>query len=180
MKYCSNCKAELVLTIPEGENLLRYFCPECKTIHYQNPKLIVGTLCIWEEKNQILLCKRALEPRKDKWTLPSGFMENGESSEEGAKRETVEEANANIKIDYLHTLYNIPHINQVHIFYKATLLDKFFSAGIESTDVSLFDLNDIPWSDLAFQSVRFCLTKYLENPNFKNIYPTYIETHRNT
>ncbi len=163
MNYCNLCKGKLILHIPQGDTKKRYVCKNCHTIHYENPKMIVGTICVKKENNHILLCKRAIEPRKGYWTLPSGFMENGESTEEGAKRETEEEANASIRIDYLHTLYSIPHINQVHLFFKATLLDEKYYAGIESTEVQLFSIEEIPWKQLAFRSVDFCLQKYKED-----------------
>ena len=111
MKFCSNCGATVELRVPEGDALPRFVCTACHTIHYQNPRMIVGCIVEWEDK--VLLCKRAIEPRYGLWTVPAGFMENGETTFQGAARETLEEANARVEIGQLYALYNIPHINQV-------------------------------------------------------------------
>ncbi len=161
MKFCSVCGSEVVLKIPEGDSLTRHVCESCGTIHYQNPKVIVGTITIWEKK--ILLCKRAIEPRKGYWTLPAGFLENRETVEEGAARETEEEANAKIKIIKLHSVYSIPHISQIYMFFLADLLDGKFSTSPESEEVKLFSHDEIPWDDIAFASVTFALKKYTED-----------------
>ncbi len=168
MKYCNQCKTTLEWQIPEGDNLHRHVCPNCKIIHYVNPKIIVGTLPIWEE-NKVLLCKRAIEPQKGLWTLPSGFMENKETTQEGALRETQEEANANVSIRYLHTLYSIPHISQVYLLFKADLLNVGFSPGVETLDVRIFPKSDIPWEEIAFLPVHYCLRIFTqEKLNEKN------------
>ncbi len=152
MNFCSHCGAPVRLGTPPGEHLLRHLCDACGTIHYQNPKLVVGCLAEWQ--GQILLCRRAIEPRLGWWTLPAGFMENAETAAQAAARETLEEANARVEIDALFTLYNLPHINQVHLFFRARLLDLDFFPGTESLEVALFKENDIPWADVAFASVR--------------------------
>lgn len=146
------------LAIPPGDSLPRHICQGCGTIHYSNPKIIVGSLPIWERK--ILLCKRAIEPRLGKWTLPCGFMENAETAEEGAIRETVEEAKANIKITSLQSVYSIPPINQVYMVFLAELLDLNFSPGEESLEVQLFEEETIPWDEIAFSAIFFSLENY--------------------
>ena len=158
MKFCSNCGNAVVLKVPAGDTLPRHVCEACDTIHYQNPKMIVGCIAEWEDR--ILLCRRAIEPRHGLWTVPAGFMENGETTAQGAARETLEEANARVEIGPLYAMYNIPHINQVYILFRARLLDLDFSAGSESLEVRLFDEVDIPWEQLAFATVRNTLTHY--------------------
>ena len=162
MRYCSECGKNVEQKVPKGDNFLRYVCTNCDTIHYNNPKIIVGSLPIWEEE-QVLLCRRAIEPRKGFWTLPSGFMENKESVEEGAIRETQEEANANILIEYLHTLYNLPRVSQVYLIFKAKLIEPKYSCGLESAELSLCHLSEIPWDEIAFSSILYCLKKFSED-----------------
>ena len=158
MKFCSNCGATVALKIPAGDTLPRHVCDACGTIHYQNPKMIVGCIAEWE--NRILLCRRAIEPRLGLWTVPAGFMENGETTAQGAARETLEEANARVEVGPLYAMYNIPHINQVYILFRARLLDLDFSAGTESLEVKLFDEKDVPWESIAFATVRNTLHHY--------------------
>lgn len=158
MKFCSNCGATVALKIPAGDTLPRHVCDACGTIHYQNPKMIVGCIAEWE--NRILLCRRAIEPRLGLWTVPAGFMENGETTAQGAARETLEEANARVEVGPLYAMYNIPHINQVYILFRARLLDLDFSAGTESLEVKLFDEKEVPWESLAFATVRNTLNHY--------------------
>ncbi len=158
LKYCPNCAALLNHEIPKGDNRLRAVCPSCKTIHYQNPRLVVGTIPVWEDK--ILLCKRAIEPRYGFWTLPAGFMENGESTDEGANRETLEEAGAKVQMGPIFSVISVPQIHQVHVFYSAQLLDLNFDAGEESLEVQLFSESQIPWSDIAFKTVSQTLEWY--------------------
>jgi len=158
MKFCSDCGAAVSLKIPAGDSLPRYVCDACATIHYQNPKMIVGCIAEWEKR--ILLCRRAIEPRMGLWTVPAGLMENGETTAQGAARETLEEANARVEVGPLYAMYDIPHINQVYILFRARLLDLDFSAGTESLEVKLFDEADIPWEQIAFATVRNTLTHY--------------------
>ncbi len=127
-------------------------------IHYLNPKLVVG--CIPEWEGQILLCRRAIEPRRGLWTLPAGFMENGETTAQGAMRETLEEACARVELGALFSLVNVPHINQVHLFYRSRLIDTRFAPGVESLETALFAEPEIPWKELAFRSVTLCLKAY--------------------
>ncbi len=165
MKFCSECASPVFFLIPDGDNRPRYVCSECKTIHYQNPRMVVGTIPVWEEDGElkVLLCKRAIEPRHGYWTLPGGFMENGESTDQAALRETMEEAGANVALHELFTLLNVPHVNQVHLFYRASLLDLNFAAGEESLEVRLFSEEDIPWNELAFPTIMHTLRYFFED-----------------
>jgi ADP-ribose pyrophosphatase YjhB (NUDIX family) len=158
MKFCSNCGAPVALKVPAGDSLPRHVCDTCGTIHYSNPRMVVGCIAEWEDR--ILLCRRAIEPRYGLWTVPAGFMENGETTGQGAARETLEEANARVEIGPLYALYNIPHINQVYILFRARLLDLDFSAGAETLEARLFREQDIPWDALAFATVRNTLRHY--------------------
>lgn len=159
MKFCSECAHPVALAIPEGDNRPRYVCGQCDAIHYENPKLVIGSLPVWEQDGDIkvLLCKRAIEPRYGYWTLPAGFMENNETTAEAAIRETEEEAGANVELGPLYTLLNVAHVHQVHLFYLARLRDLNFAPGIESLEVQLFSERDIPWDDLAFPTIRTTL-----------------------
>lgn len=141
--------------VPPDDNRPRYVCRQCGTIHYQNPKMVIGSIPVWEQNGttSVLLCKRAIEPRYGYWTLPAGFMENEETTTEAALRETFEEAGARIELHGLFSLLNVPHVHQVHLFYRATLLDLHYQAGTESLEVALFTESDIPWDDIAFPTV---------------------------
>lgn len=158
MKFCSNCGAGVETRVPPGDNLPRQVCPRCGTIHYQNPKVVVGALAEWEDR--ILLCRRAIEPRRGFWTLPAGFMENEETTADAARRETIEEACARIEVGSLYTLIDVPHISQIHIVFRARLLDLDFAPGAESLEVALFREEDIPWDDIAFRSISMTLRHY--------------------
>lgn len=160
MQFCPNCGAGVQQRIPEGDNRLRHVCDACDTIHYHNPKLVVGCLLVWEGK--VLLCKRSIEPRYGYWTLPAGFMENQESTMEGAAREAYEEANAVGENLQLFGVYNLPRINQVYVMFHGDLKDGVASAGEESLEVGLFEEADIPWDDLAFPVVVETLQKFYE------------------
>jgi len=159
MKFCSECAAPVSLSIPAGDNRPRYVCDSCATIHYQNPKMVMGTIPVWERDGElkILLCKRAIEPRYGYWTLPAGFMENNETTAEAALRETHEEAGANIELGKLFSLLNVARVHQVHMFYLATLVDLDFAPGEESLDVQMFTQAQIPWDELAFPTIRTTL-----------------------
>lgn len=159
MKYCPECGAPVEIRLPPDDHRERHVCTACATIHYYNPKLIVGAIPEWAD-GRILLCRRAIEPRHGLWTLPAGFMENGETTLEGAARETLEEANARVEIGNLYSLYNLPYISQVQLLFRARLLDLDFSPGMESLEVALFEESDIPWDELAFRPVRFTLQHY--------------------
>lgn len=170
MNYCSECGSGLELKIPAGDNRARHVCrnPDCGLIHYQNPKIITGCIPVFEDK--VLLCKRAIEPRYGLWTLPAGFMENGESTEQGALRESWEEAKAKCTIDDLYAIYNLPHINQVYFFYRASLNDNAFGVGEESLEVKLFDEDQIPWNDIAFTVVTATLKNYFDDRKAKEFH----------
>lgn len=159
MRYCSECGAPVELRLPPDDNRPRHVCTVCSTIHYQNPKLVIGAIPEWED-GRILLCRRSIEPRCGLWTLPAGFMENGETTTEAAMRETLEEANARIAIGELYSMYNLSYINQVHLLFRARLLDLDFSPGAESLEVELFEEQDIPWDEIAFRPVCFTLRHY--------------------
>jgi len=161
MKYCSHCAGKLVLSIPPGDNRERHVCPACAAIHYRNPRIITGCLPIHEDK--ILLCKRAIEPRSGYWTLPAGFLENGETLSEGAIRETMEEACAQVQLGELYGIFDVPHIAQVHIFYRASLENLDFQPGEESLETRLFRENEIPWDRLAFPVIRMILEHYFKD-----------------
>jgi ADP-ribose pyrophosphatase YjhB (NUDIX family) len=161
MKFCSNCGNQVSQKIPQGDNRLRYVCDHCHSIHCENPRVIAGI--IPEYNGQILLCKRAIEPQLGRWTLPAGFLENGESTLEGAVRECFEEANAEVVEPTLYALYDIPHINQVYVFFRAQLANSNFGPSTESTEVGLYDEDNIPWKDLAFPVVRKVLDQYLDD-----------------
>ncbi|MDO8413423.1 MAG: NUDIX hydrolase [Gallionellaceae bacterium] len=159
MKFCPECGAAVELRCPPDDNRLRHVCTACATIHYHNPKLVIGSIPEWED-GRILLCRRAIEPRRGLWTLPAGFMENGETTTEAAIRETLEEANARIALGELYSMVNLPYINQVHLLFRARLLDLDFSAGAESLEVVLFEEQDIPWKAIAFRPVSMTLRDY--------------------
>lgn len=161
MNYCSQCGAQVEFRVPQGDTLHRHVCPRCGSIHYQNPKLVIGAIPEWDDR--ILLCRRAIEPRLGYWTLPAGFMENAETTAQAAERETLEEACARIEVGELFSLINVPHINQVHLLYRARLLDLEFRPGTESAEVALFAEEDIPWKQLAFRTISLTLRHYYED-----------------
>jgi ADP-ribose pyrophosphatase YjhB (NUDIX family) len=158
INFCSVCAAPVALRVPPDDCLPRHVCDRCGTIHYRNPRIIVGSLPVWGEK--VLLCRRAIEPRHGLWTLPSGFMENAETTAQGAVRETLEEACARIELGELYTLISVPHVNQVHIVYRARLLDLDFAPGAESLEVELFGEDQIPWGKIAFRTIELTLRHY--------------------
>tara|TARA_E500000331_G_scaffold340739_1_gene372354 strand:+ start:225 stop:758 length:534 start_codon:yes stop_codon:yes gene_type:complete len=176
MKYCSECGAPTENRIPPADNRLRAICTSCFKIHYVNPKVVVGSLSTWEDK--ILLCKRAIEPRKGFWTLPAGFMELGESTSEGARRETIEESGADIELDSLFAVFDIPTVNQVHIFYLAKMNSSNLNPGIESFEAKLFSENEIPWPDLSFTSVHKVLELFFagSNQNLSDVHTALISS----
>ena len=158
MKFCSTCGAEVTLRIPDGDNRERYICDNCQTIHYQNPNIVAGCIAEWE--GRILLCKRAIEPRYGLWTLPAGFMENGETTEQAALRETLEEAGARVEIAGLFGIFSIPHISQVYLLYRGELCNGFHEPGPESLECRLFEEHEVPWEKLAFPVMQETLQRY--------------------
>jgi ADP-ribose pyrophosphatase YjhB (NUDIX family) len=161
VKFCSDCGATLTVAVPPGDHLPRFVCPSCKAIHYQNPKLVTG--CVAEWQGEILICKRAIEPRSGFWTLPAGFMENGETTEAAAARETAEEALATVADLVPFAMVNMPHVDQVHLMFRGVLTDGKHAPGRESLETALVPEQRIPWSEIAFPSVRFTLERYLED-----------------
>ena len=163
MKFCSQCANPVTLKTPPSDNRQRYCCDACGAIHYQNPRNVVGTIPIWQD--QILLCRRAIEPRMGFWTLPAGFMENDESVDEGAARETVEEAGANMIASEtlkLFAIVDVPVVSQVHLFFLAPLSNNLLAPGIETLEARFFSENEIPWNDIAFQTVSQTLQWFFE------------------
>lgn len=158
MKFCSQCGHSVELRIPPGDDRRRHVCPQCHTIHYQNPRLIVGCLPLAGER--VLLCRRAIEPRRGFWTLPAGFMENGERTVEGAARETWEEARARVEHEQLYRIFDLPHIDQVYMFYRADVVDGEFGVGPESSEAALFAEHEIPWHELSFPVVVETLREF--------------------
>ncbi len=161
MNFCSHCGNAVAARIPDGDNRERFVCTHCEAVHYQNPRIITGCLPIHGE--QILLCRRSIEPRSGLWTLPAGFMESGETTSEGALRETREEANARVEIVDLYTLFSVPHISQVYMFFRATLPNLDFSPGHETLETKLFSEDEIPWEELAFPVVTQTLQHYFKD-----------------
>ncbi len=161
MNFCSQCGAGLSHKIPDGDDRPRYVCDQCRTIHYQNPRMVVGTIPEWEDR--ILLCQRAIEPRSGFWTLPAGYLENGETMIEGARRETREEAGAELDALTPFALFDLPFINQIYLMFRAPLTTDRFQPGHESQAVELFSEETIPWDDLAFAVVRETLEHYFSD-----------------
>lgn len=160
IKHCRGCGAAVVYRVPDdGDSKSRAVCPSCQTIHYENPLNVVGTIPVWEDR--ILLCKRAIEPRYGKWTLPAGFMELNETAAQGAARETVEEAGAEFEMGDFFSLVSVPRVGQVHLFFHATLLSDVFNPGFETLEARLFSEAEIPWDELAFRTVAETLRHYL-------------------
>ncbi len=171
MKFCSQCAAPVTLSIPEGDTKARFVCSNCETIHYQNPKVVTG--CLVTHQGKVLLCKRAIEPRYGLWTVPAGFMENGETLEESACRETLEEAEARVEQVELYAVFSLPQISQVYVLFKSELSAPFnYGAGIESLEVALFAEDEIPWEQLAFPIVRKVLEYYFHDRK-QDIYPVH-------
>ena len=155
MKFCPSCGAPVVQRVPPGDSLPRDVCDACGIVHYLNPKMVVGTVPEWE--GRVLLCRRAIEPRYGYWTLPAGFMENGETTGEGALRETLEEAGARVELLAAFSMISVPYVNQIHVFYRARLRDLEFKPGVESLEVALFEETRVPWKDIAFRTVGLTL-----------------------
>jgi ADP-ribose pyrophosphatase YjhB (NUDIX family) len=166
--YCRQCGQPTEMRVPAGDNLPRQCCDRCGFIQYDNPKLVLGTLPVWEDK--VLLCKRAIEPRYGMWTLPAGFMENNETTAEAALRETDEEAGARIELLDLYTLISVPHISQIHGIYLARLLSPELKPGEETLEARLFDEDQIPWDDIAFRTIKLTLQHYFSDRK-RNAYP---------
>ncbi|MFZ4480464.1 MAG: NUDIX hydrolase [Rhodoferax sp.] len=162
IKHCKDCGAATVYRIPDdGDTKERAVCPACNSIHYENPLIVVGTVPYWEDK--VLLCKRNIEPRWGKWTLPAGFMELNETVAEGAARETLEESGAQFELEGFFSLLNVARVGQVHMFYRARLLSERFDPGYETIEARLFAQHEIPWDQIAFRTVRETLERYFHD-----------------
>ena len=161
MKFCTSCGNAVALKVPQGDDRERFVCTQCEFIHYVNPRVIVG--CLPVHGDQVLLCKRAIEPRLGYWTLPAGFMENGETTPQGAARETWEEARARVTGLELYRIFDVPYISQVYMFYRCEVANGEFGVGPESLETGLYRENEIPWDDIAFPVVRETLQEYFED-----------------
>jgi ADP-ribose pyrophosphatase YjhB (NUDIX family) len=161
MKFCPDCGQPVEIRVPEGDHLPRHVCASCASVHYQNPKIVVG--CVPEHGGRILLCRRAIEPRLGYWTIPAGFMENEETMQQGAARESWEEAQARVEIGSPLAIVHVLHAQQVHVMFRGRLVEPEFGAGPESLEVRLCEPGAIPWPQLAFPSVRFALEHYLQD-----------------
>lgn len=159
--FCAKCGNKTDSVIPEGDHAPRDVCTVCGHIHYVNPKLITGAIPIHEGK--VLMCKRDIEPRRGYWTLPAGFMEMNETTAQGAARETFEESEAKLKNMHFYATVDLPHISQVYVFYRAELDGDYFTTTPESSEVKLYDLDQIPWDELAFPVVKWVLEKYIDD-----------------
>jgi ADP-ribose pyrophosphatase YjhB (NUDIX family) len=161
MNFCSHCGSPVAVKVPPGDHLPRHVCGSCGIVHYANPKLVVG--CVPEFEDRILLCKRGIEPRLGFWTIPAGFMENGETLQQAAARESREEALLHVEIGSLLSVVHVTHAHQVHVFFRAKMLSAHFGPTPESLEVKLVGIDDIPWDDLAFPSTEYTLRRYLED-----------------
>jgi ADP-ribose pyrophosphatase YjhB (NUDIX family) len=173
MKFCSSCGSSVALKIPAGDDRERYVCTACELIHYSNPRVIVGCLPVWEDK--VLLCKRAIEPRKNYWTLPAGFMENGETTLEGAARETWEEARARVSDLSLYRVFDVPYISQVYMFYRCHVDNGEYGVGPESLESGLYTEAEIPWDEIAFPVVKKTLKAYFAERQ-QGVFPVQVDT----
>jgi ADP-ribose pyrophosphatase YjhB (NUDIX family) len=161
IKHCKACGGSVHYQVPPDDNRERAVCSDCRAVHYENPLNVVGTVPFWED--QVLLCRRNIEPRRGLWTLPAGFMELGESTADGALRETIEEAGADVEMGALFTLLNVVRVGQVHLFYLARLRSTEFAPGPETIEAQLFREDQIPWEDIAFKTTRETLLRYFED-----------------
>jgi ADP-ribose pyrophosphatase YjhB (NUDIX family) len=161
MKFCSQCGGPVVFTVPADDDRPRHVCPVCGVIHYQNPKLVVGCIPVWEDR--ILMCRRDIEPRRGYWTLPAGFLENGETTAEGARRETLEETGSQVVELTPYLMVDIVHINQIYLMFRSRLVAPDFHPTRESSEVKLMKATEIPWDNIAFKVVEKTLRCYLKD-----------------
>lgn len=158
INFCTQCGGKVSSIIPADEDRLRGVCESCGFIHYENPKMVVGCIPVW--KDEILLVRRAIEPRLGLWTLPAGYLENGETVADGARRETLEEAGAHHGELIPYGLYNLPRLSQIYMIFRTELLNVDFRGGAESLEVKLFTEAEIPWDEMAFKVIRVCLEHF--------------------
>lgn len=161
IKHCRACGTPVAYVVPADDNRERAVCPACATVHYENPVNVVGTVPIWGA--QVLLCKRAIEPRYGFWTLPAGFLELGETSAEGALRETVEESGAEVDLGPLFSVLDVARVGQVHLFYLATMRSQALAPGSETLEARLFREDEVPWDEIAFRTVRETLRYFFDD-----------------
>jgi len=161
MKFCPACAQPVELRVPAGDNLPRAVCTACGAIHYENPRIVVGCVPEWQER--ILLCQRAIAPRRGYWTTPAGFFEMGETLQSAAARESLEEAQIRVQIGSLLAITHVLHAAQVHVTFRARMLDERFGAGAESLQVGLYREDEVPWEQIAFPSITFALRCYFED-----------------
>ena len=161
IKHCRACGGAVLYQTPADDNRDRAVCTTCATIHYENPVNVVGTLPVWQDK--VLLCRRNIEPRHGLWTLPAGFMELGETTEQGAVRETIEEAGARIELEGLFSMINVVRVGQVHLFYRARMLDASLDPGPETIEAKLFVEAEVPWDEIAFRTTRKTLEFFFDD-----------------
>ncbi|MCA0177311.1 MAG: NUDIX hydrolase [Proteobacteria bacterium] len=172
IRHCRNCGAAVQYRVPDDDNRPRAVCPVCATVHYENPLNVVGTVPVWED-GRVLLCRRAIEPRRGLWTLPAGFMELGETVAEGARRETDEEAGVAVELQGLYTVLNVVRAGQVHLFYRARLLADTWAPGPETLEAQLFAEAEIPWGDIAFRTVAYTLHRHFEDVR-SGVFPVHV------
>lgn len=173
MNFCSHCGAPVSLRVPPGDDRPRFVCERCRTVHYTNPKVVVGCIAEWEER--ILVCRRAIEPRYGRWTIPAGYLENGETVSEGASREAYEEARADVQILAPYAIFNLTFISQIYLIFRARLLSCDVRPGEESLETRLLSEKDIPWDDLAFDVVREALKLFFHD-RLRQAFPFHVET----
>jgi ADP-ribose pyrophosphatase YjhB (NUDIX family) len=161
MNFCSNCGAKVNRKIPLGDDRIRHVCSSCGQIHYQNPKLVVGVVPEWQ--GRILLCRRAIEPRQGLWTLPAGYLENGETADDGARRETWEEARARVHALAPYALFDLTFVNQLYLMYRGSMVSDACDPGAESMEVGLFAETEIPWDQIAFLVIEETLRRYFQD-----------------
>ncbi len=161
MNFCSKCGGKVIFKMPEDDNRMRFICQSCHFVHYQNPNIVTGILPVWQDK--ILLCKRAIDPKHGLWTLPAGFMENGETIEQGAKREAYEEATIVVENPFLYNIISLPNINQVYMMFLGELSDEDAEPGVETLETRFFSEDEIPWEQIAFEVITKTLNCYFED-----------------
>lgn len=176
MNFCARCASPVSKRVPAGDDRPRYVCDACGTVFYSNPKIVAGCLPEWQER--VLLCRRAIEPRYGLWTLPAGFMEEGETTQEAAARETLEEALVRVEVGDLYCYLNIPRISQVYVIFRGTLLDTDFAPGHESLEVRLFDEQHIPWDELAFPAIEMTLERFFVDRRQGTFRTHVLDVHR--
>ncbi len=161
INFCSQCGDSMIQRIPDDDDHVRAVCSQCDHVHYENPKMVVGTLPVLGDK--VLMCRRNIEPRKGKWTLPAGYLENGESVQDGAARETLEETRAQVRLMGPYRMFNILFVDQIYVMFRAQLLTEDFGPTSESSEVCLFTEQDMPWDEIAFEVIFQTLKDFFQD-----------------